>query len=207
MEAENAAGFGGLDHAELGGLAARNGEGRHGDLGRVLHVEVDHAAEVHAVDVIGAEDGDQVRIGLLHQIDVLVDGVGVALIPGFVGRAHLGRNRNQELVAEQAAELPALAQVLQERLAAELREHVDRIDSGIDEIAENEIDDPVFPSKRNGRFGPFQGERRKPRALPARQHDAQDAQSHGFSYCFSGLRVWQEGEERPRNFFLDNGRG
>ena len=49
----------------------------------LLDVVLDHAGDVHAVDVIAAENRHHVRIGLLHQVDVLVDGVGRALIPGF----------------------------------------------------------------------------------------------------------------------------
>ena len=134
--------------------------------------------DVHAVDVIAAEDRHHVRVGLLHQVDVLVDGVGRALIPGLSGRAHLGRHRNHELRLQQAAELPALAQVLQQRLAAELRQHVDRVDSGVDEVAQDEIDDAVLAAKGNGRFGPLLGERIKPRSLAAGQHDAQHPNAH-----------------------------
>ena len=74
---------------------------------------LDHAGDVHAVDVISAEDGHHVRIGLLHQIDVLINGVRRALIPGLILGAHLGRHRDHELILQQAAELPALAEVLQ----------------------------------------------------------------------------------------------
>ena len=106
--------------------------------------------DVHAVDVIAAEDGHHVRVGLLHQVDVLVDGVGRALIPGLVRRTHLRGHGNDELGLQQAAELPAFAQVLQQRLAAELGQDVDRVDSRVDEIAEDEIDDPVL-SRRTER--------------------------------------------------------
>ena len=57
---------------------------RHGDLGALVHVELDHAGDIHAVDVIAAEDRHHVRVGLLDQVDVLVDGVGRALVPGLV---------------------------------------------------------------------------------------------------------------------------
>ncbi len=56
-------------------------------------VNVDHVRDVHAVDVIGAEDGHDVRLGLFDQIDVLVDGVGGALIPGLVRPTASGRAR------------------------------------------------------------------------------------------------------------------
>ena len=69
---------------------------------RLLHVELDHAGDVHAVNVIAAENRHHVRIGLLHQVDVLVDGVGRALVPGLARRAHLRRHRDHELRLEQA---------------------------------------------------------------------------------------------------------
>ena len=125
----------------------RRRDGGDGDFGALLHVVFDHAGDVHAVDVIAAEDGHHVRIGLLHQVDVLVDGVRRALIPGFVLGAHLRRHRDDELILQQAAELPALAQVLQQRLAAELRQHIDRINSRVDEVAQHEVDDPVLAAE------------------------------------------------------------
>ena len=73
---------------------------------------------------------------------------------------------------EQAAELPALAQVLEQRLAAELRQDIDRIDARVDEVAQDEIDDPVLAAERDGRLGPFLCERIEPSALAAGQHDA-----------------------------------
>ena len=98
-------------------------------------------------------------------------------------RAHLRRHRNNELVLQQAAELPALAQVLQQRLAAELRQHVDRVDAGVDEIAQDEIDDAILAAERNGRFGAFLGQRIEPGSFTAGEHDAQHADSHIARYC------------------------
>jgi len=46
-----------------------------------VDVILDHAGDVHAVDVIAAENRHHVRIRLLHQVDVLVDGIGGALVP------------------------------------------------------------------------------------------------------------------------------
>jgi hypothetical protein len=63
--------------------------------------------------------------------------------------------------------------MLEQRLAAELGEHVDGVDSGVDEIAEDEIDDPVFAAEGNRRFGAFPRERIEPGSLAASQHDAQ----------------------------------
>jgi len=143
-------------------------------------VEIDHASDVHTVDVVAAEDRHHVRVGLLDEVNVLKDGVGSSLIPGFVLRTHLCRHGNDEVALEQSAELPSLAQMLQQRLTAELGEHVDRVDPGIDEIAEDEIDDPVLASKGDGRFGPFIGKGCQARSLAAGEDDAQYAYPHKF---------------------------
>jgi hypothetical protein len=63
--------------------------------------------------------------------------------------------------------------MLEQRLAAELSENVDRMDSGIDEIAEDEIDDPVFASERNCRLGAFAREGKQPSSFAAGEYDAQ----------------------------------
>ena len=77
---------------------------------RVLgNMEFNHAADVHAVDVIGAEDGHHMRVGLLDKVDVLRNGVGRTLVPRFVLRTHLGRHGNDKVALQQATELPHLA--------------------------------------------------------------------------------------------------
>ena len=57
----------------------------------------------------------------------------------------------------QPAHLPPFAQVLQQALAAELRQNVNGKDAGVDEIAQDEIDDPVFAAERHSRFSAFLG--------------------------------------------------
>ena len=119
-------------------------------------------------------------IGLLHQIDVLINRIRRALVPGLILGAHLRRHRNDELILEQAAELPALAEMLEKRLAAELGQHINRINSRVDEITQHEVDDPVLASKRDGRFGPLVGKGSQPCSLAAGEDDAQYAYPHKF---------------------------
>ena len=78
---------GNFHNAELGSVPFVHGDGCHRDLGIFVHVEVDHAGDVHAVDVVAAENRHHVRIRLFHQVDVLIDGVGGALVPDFAGGA------------------------------------------------------------------------------------------------------------------------
>src|ERR1035438_5835216 len=113
------------------------------------------------------------------------------LLPWWVG----------ELRPQQTAELPSLAEVLQQRLAAELGQHVHRVDARVDEIAQDEIDDPVLASKRNSRLGALLGERPEPGTFAAGQNDAQDAYAHRFlTHIVSGRRgEWQEETARARH--------
>ena len=93
MEAGDQAVFRGLDHTELDGLFLLDRNRRDGHLRAALDVKFDHLADVHAIDVIGAEDRDHVRLGLLDQIDVLVNGVGGAAIPVLARRTASARER------------------------------------------------------------------------------------------------------------------
>ena len=135
-------------------------------------MKINHAGDVHAIDVVGAENRNQVRVGLLDEVNVLKDGIGGSLVPGFVLRPHLCRDVDDEMTLQQSAELPSLAQMLEQRLAAELGEHVDRVDSRIDEIAEDEINDAVFTSEGNCRFGAFSREGKEAGSFAAGKHDA-----------------------------------
>ena len=104
----------GFNHTEFARLFPRNWIGGHGDIGLLGHVKVDHAADVHTVNMVAAKDCDQVGIGLFYEIDILKNGVGRSLIPGLSLRTHLGRNIDDELALQQAAELPSFTQVLQQ---------------------------------------------------------------------------------------------
>ncbi len=78
--------------------------------------------------MVGAENRNHVRLGLLYQVYILINGVGGAAVPILALRAHLRGNRNDEVITQQAGGFPTLAQVLQQRLALELNQDVDGID-------------------------------------------------------------------------------
>ena len=62
------------------------------DLRHIGNVEVDHLLDIHPVNMVGSEDGNQVVFLVLNQIDVLINGVGSASIPTASGPL-LGRER------------------------------------------------------------------------------------------------------------------
>ncbi len=179
VESENAFIEVRFNHAELMGVLSGHGDGgdRAGSVGAL--VIRNHVRDVHPVNVIGAENCHDVRPGLLDEIDVLINGVGGSLIPVLAWGAHLGGDGNDELVLENAPDLPALIEVLQEALAAELGQYVDRVNTGVDEVAENEIDDPVFSAKWNGWLGAFLRQWIEPGPLTAGEDNSEHAQFHG----------------------------
>ena len=179
MKGQDASIFVGLNDPKFGGMLLGKGIGGYSHFRVPCHVEVNHAGDVHAVDVVAPEDRNHVRVGLLDEVNVLENGVGSSLVPGFVLRTHLCWHRDDEVALQQSAELPSLAQMLEQRLAAELGEHVDRVDSGIDEIAEDEIDDPIFASEGNRWLGAFPREGKEPGSFATGEYDAQHPNVQG----------------------------
>lgn len=104
----------GLNHSEVTRPLLFDRNSRHGGAGTLFDVVFDHLPDVHAVDMIGSENHDQVRICLFNQVDVLIDGVRRAPVPVLVMGAHLRRDGNDEVVLEQTTHFPALTQVLQQ---------------------------------------------------------------------------------------------
>lgn len=133
--------------AKLLGMAHLDGYRRHGHLGALLLVKFHHVADIHAVDVVRPEDAHHVRIRLLDEVDVLIDGIGGPAIPNLTVGAHLGGHGNDEMILQHPRRFPPVAEVLQQGLALELNQHVDGVDAGIQQIAQDEIDDPVLPPK------------------------------------------------------------
>ena len=155
--------------AELIRLVDRHRQRRDGDRRLALHVKLDHLLDVHPVDVVRAEDRDQVRLGIVDKIEILKNRVGGALVPQLA-HPHLGRHRDDEVIGQHPAELPSVLEMLDQRLRAPLDEHVDRVDARVDEVGENEIDDAVFAAERDRRLGAIAGQGMKPGALPPGHH-------------------------------------
>ena len=114
---------------------------------------VDHLPDIHAIDVIGAENGDQFGIVPFEQIQILIHAVGGALVPIF-SRAHLRRHRNDKMFAEKIGRAPATVQVFQQGLRFELGHDINRQDAGVHEVRQHEIDDTVAAAKRHRGFRP-----------------------------------------------------
>ena len=119
-----------LDDAKLVGFLDRHRDGRDGHGGFALEMELDHLLHVHPVDMVRAEDRNEIRVVILEQVEVLKDGVGGALVPALA-HPHLGRNGSDKLVVQYSAELPSVLEVLDQRLGAPLNQDVNRVNSRI----------------------------------------------------------------------------
>ncbi len=110
LKAEDAAVAIDLDDAEL----SRRGTYAHrqradGQVGAAVDVAVDQFGVIHLVDVVAGENDDVFRPFLLDRIDVLIDGVGGALIPVLVDA--LLRWHNLDELAQLAAEIALPAEI------------------------------------------------------------------------------------------------
>ncbi len=90
------------------------------------------------------------RIVPLDEIDVLINGVGRALIPIRAGgRLVRLQHMNAAIQAVQIPRLP-VADILVQQQRLVLREKADGIDAGVDTVGKREINDAVLAAERNG---------------------------------------------------------
>ena len=131
-----------LEDAEVARLApAGPGWRRRSPSAPVSLVEGEHLAHVHLVDVVAAEDADELGLLVVDDVLALVDGVGRAAEPRLA-RALLRGDGLDELV-EDRREAPDARDVLLERRALVLREHLDAREARVDEVREDDVDDAV----------------------------------------------------------------
>jgi hypothetical protein len=110
LEAHDAPFLVDLDDSKLAsGLLRGNFNGRHGNVRAGVHVLLEHAAVIHFVDVVARENKDVLGALAADGINVLVHGVGGALIPGLRD-AHL-RGQHFDIVAKAGQRRPARANV------------------------------------------------------------------------------------------------
>ena len=158
-----------LDHPEVDCLFLGDGDRRDRHPGTAFDVVLDHLARVHAVDVVCAEDTDEIRALVVEQVEVLVDRVGGTLEP-LRAASHLGRDR-RHVVVEKCREAPRLGDVTVEAVALVLREHDDLQVAGVGEVRQREVDQSVRTTERHGRLGAVVREREQTLALPTGEDD------------------------------------
>ena len=131
-----------------------------------------HQLVIHFVDVVAGEN--QHVLGLLRTdgINVLIDRVGGALIPGFADAFHR-RQDFDELAHFAGEESPAFADVAVQGEGLVLRQDVNPAQVGINAVGKGYVDNAVNSAEGHGGFGAVAREGVEPFAGPSSQQDSQ----------------------------------
>jgi len=158
FEADDLAGAAYFDDTEGGDLGGRDGQSGDGDVGVGVDVALHHESVVHLVNVVAGEDEDILWFFGADGVDVLVDGIGSALVPGLGDALHRREDLDEfaELVGDDRA--PALPDMAVEGERFVLGEDVDVAEVGVDAVGESDVDDAVLAGEGYGRLGAIAGE-------------------------------------------------
>jgi hypothetical protein len=129
--------------------------------------------------VIAGEDEDVLGLLGADGINILVNGVGGALIPLIADALHGGKDFD-ELSYLAPEYVPAFADVAVERKRFVLSEDVDAAEVGVEAVGESDIDDAVHASEGDGRLGAVASERIKAFSSAAGKKDSESVfHGHG----------------------------
>jgi hypothetical protein len=162
---------GDLDDAELVGQRDRLTDRRDGDARRSVAMLLDHLGEVHAVDVVGSHDDDDVGVLVVDEVEALVDRVRAAEVPVLADP--LLRRDRRHVVAEQRRHPPRRRDVLVETVRLVLREDDDLEVARVDDVGEREVDEPVRAAERDGRLRTVGGQGHQALPFPTSEDDRQ----------------------------------
>ena len=166
-----------LDDPEAARLLARHAGADQRQVRFQLPVAVEQEAVVELVDVVGAEDEEDVGIELADQRALPVERVGVPLGEAPLLLAVLALIGREDLEpAVGAVEVPgaAVRQVLVERVQLVLLDHPDVRDAAVHAVAQRDVDQPVDAGERHHRLGPLAGQYLEAAARAAGQDQGQD---------------------------------
>ena len=159
--------------AEAAAILDRHFDRGQRDRGVPFLVEAEHLLVVHLVDVVAGQDDDVARFLAHDGVEVLVDGVGRALVP-LLADPLLRRQDLDELVELLGHDAPAPPDVAVEGERLVLGGDEDAAEAGVDAVAEDEVDDPVGTAEIDRRLGAISREGRETLADTPGEHDDQD---------------------------------
>ena len=136
-------------------------------------VVLQHAAVIHLVDVVAAEDDHVLGLFAADGIDVLIDRIRGAHVPVGAGALH-GRQQFKELAQFLRHDArPAFADMTVERERLVLGKDEHPAQAGIDAVGERDVDDAVVSAEGHGWFGAVAGKRKEPFSGSARKQNTQ----------------------------------
>ena len=163
LEADDAPILVHFDNAELaGGLRDGNLNRGDGDLAAGICVLLEHLGVVHLVDVIAGKNKHEFGALAADGVDVLINGVRRALIPGL-RNAHL-RGNHFDVFAEAGERRPAGANVAVQAERFVLGEDENAAQVGVDAVGKRDVNDAV--KRAEGHRGLGAVARERPKAFP-----------------------------------------
>lgn len=126
---------------------------------------------VHAVELIAGEDQHLIDIPTLKQLLVLAHGIRCPLKPTRTCGGLLSGQNFNEPTAETSAEVVGQAEMAIERLAVELREHINFLNARVDAIADGDVNEAIAATQRDCRLGAGGGQGLQTRAGTAAKDD------------------------------------
>ena len=162
-----------FDHTELVGHVQRLADGGDSGLGAAGDVLVHHLGEVHPVDVVCADDDDDVRVGVMDEVQGLVDGVGAAEEPALADA--LLRGDRGDVVAQLRGHPPRFGNVPVKAVGLVLRQDNDLQIAGIHKVRQGKVNEPVASGKRDTGFGPVRRQRHEPVSLATCEDNCQNS--------------------------------
>ena len=155
-------------------------------------VVVQHLVVVHLVNVVAGEDEDIFRVVHVDEVDVLIDGVRGALVPGaLLAGAQIGGQHMDAAVRFVQVPGLAVAQIGVELHGAVLGQYAYRINAGVDAVGQGKVNDPVLGAEGDGGFCHVAGQRVQPGALSAGQQHGDTFLLHVHSplYYYDSCRL------------------
>ncbi len=128
---------------------------------------------VHPVELVARQDQHQVMTVRIDVHQVLPYGVGRALVPVDAVDALLGREDLHE-PGREIVEPVAFLDVAMERAAVELRQQEDPAQTGVEAVADGDVDEAILAGQRHGGLGAIFRQREEAGAGPAAHDDRDD---------------------------------
>src|SRR5208283_2707934 len=135
----------------LGGLSDGDSDGGDGDIGGGIDVLLEHSGVVHLVDMVAGKDEDKLGALAADGVNILINGVGSALVP-LLRHAHL-RGKHLDEFAEAHQRGPPGANVAIETEGFVLSKDKNAAERRVDAIRESDINDAVKSAEGDGRLG------------------------------------------------------
>jgi hypothetical protein len=128
--------------------------GAHCQVRICFNVLAQNLAVVHSVELIAAQNDIVIEWTFEEVAEVLPNGVRGSLVP-MRSRGRLLRGQNLHETWREIVEFEGGANMLVQRHAIKLGKHVDAANAGIQTVADGDINQPIFATKRYGGLGPF----------------------------------------------------